>query len=110
MNTLATQSDELLSSDKEKKTEETKIKKEKKENVKKEKKKKKVIIKNEKEIKEKEKGEIYDAIINKEENINELPYSKAINEDKRNIIHIYFSFLKEKLELINIILVMIKSK
>ena len=38
----------------------------------------------------------------KEENINELPYSKAIDVDKRNIIHIFYSFIIEKLELISI--------
>ena len=40
----------------------------------------------------------------KEENedLNELPYSKAIREDKRNIFSTYFSFVVDKLELINI--------
>ena len=38
----------------------------------------------------------------KEENLNELPYSKAIELDKRNIFHIFYLFLIEKLEFINI--------
>ena len=38
----------------------------------------------------------------KEENINELPYSKAIEVDKRSISHIFCSFIVEKLELISI--------
>ena len=37
-----------------------------------------------------------------EESINELPYTKALELDKRNIFHIYYSFLVEKLEFINI--------
>ena len=41
---------------------------------------------------------------NEEENINELPFSKAILVDKRNIIQIFFSFIIEKLELIGILL------
>ena len=39
-----------------------------------------------------------------EEKINELPFSKAILVDKRNIIQIFFSFITEKLELIGILL------
>ena len=39
----------------------------------------------------------------KEENINELPYSKAIRVDKRNIFQIFYSFIIEKLELISIL-------
>ena len=38
----------------------------------------------------------------KEENINELPYSKAIDVDKRSISHIFCSFIVEKLELVSI--------
>ena len=34
----------------------------------------------------------------KEENNNELPYSKAIEVDKRSISHIFCSFIVEKLE------------
>ncbi len=37
-----------------------------------------------------------------EEEINELPYAKAIIEDKRNIFRIFYSFIIEKLELISI--------
>ena len=37
-----------------------------------------------------------------EENINELPYSKAIFVDKRNVFLIFYSFIIEKLELISI--------
>ena len=44
-----------------------------------------------------EKGEKTEEI-----DLNELPFSKAIKLDKRNIFQIYFSFLIEKLELINI--------
>ena len=40
--------------------------------------------------------------IKEPENINELPYSKAKELDKRNIFHVYYSFLVEKLEFINI--------
>ena len=38
----------------------------------------------------------------KEENINELPYSKAIVVDKRSIFHMFCSFIVEKMELISI--------
>ena len=38
----------------------------------------------------------------KEEKINELPYSKAVKVDKRNICQIFYSFIVEKLELISI--------
>ena len=34
----------------------------------------------------------------KEENINELPYSKAIEVDKRSISHIFCSFIVEKMK------------
>ena len=37
-----------------------------------------------------------------EEDINELPYSKAIELDKRNVFHIFYTFLIGKLEFINI--------
>jgi hypothetical protein len=36
-----------------------------------------------------------------EENINDLPYTKALELDKRNILHVYVSFLLEKLDFIN---------
>ena len=38
-----------------------------------------------------------------EENINELPFSRAIHVDNRNIFHIFYSFLIEKFDLISII-------
>ena len=38
-----------------------------------------------------------------EENMNELPYSKAILIDNRNIFYIFFSLIIDKLELINIL-------
>ena len=38
------------------------------------------------------------------ENINDLPYTKAIKVDKRNIFQIFYSFIIEKLELISIII------
>ena len=38
----------------------------------------------------------------KDENINELPYSKAIKSDNRNMLHIFYSFIIDKLELISI--------
>jgi len=46
---------------------------------------------------------------NKEEketkdNINDLPYGKAIKVDKRNIFQIFYSFIIEKIELISIII------
>ena len=54
----------------------------------------------------KEDGEDKQPIKNKkkdsDEDLNDLPFTKAIREDKRNIIKIYFSFLFEKLELIDI--------
>ena len=37
-----------------------------------------------------------------EEDINELPYDKAVELDKRNVIHIYLSFLIQKLDFIYI--------
>ena len=60
-----------------------------------------------KSIQYKEKKEEIIEIVNKnkkekEQDINELPYSKAILLDNRNSFHIYFSFLIEKLELINV--------
>ena len=48
-----------------------------------------------KEIKNKE-------IIKNEVNINELPFSKALEEDKRNLFQIFYSFIIEKFELISI--------
>ena len=65
----------------------------------------------------KKKKESFDNIINEErdsdkkesnnkndkENINELPYSKAIQVDKRNIFIIFYSILIDKLELLHII-------
>jgi surface protein len=115
MNTLENQPGDLISTQKE--TEETEIigkKKKKKGKNKRLKIKEQIIEKEEKEEKqekeEKEekdlkiKEELYEKVVNKEDNINELPYSKAINEDKRNIIKIYFSFLVQKLDLINIII------
>ena len=36
--------------------------------------------------------------IEKEEDINELPYDKAIKYDKRNALHIYYSFIVQKLD------------
>ena len=49
------------------------------------------------------KNERYEQLVTKEDDINELPFSKAIEIDKRNIIKIYFSFLIEKLDLVSII-------
>ena len=40
----------------------------------------------------------------REDNMNELPYSKAIIIDNRNIFYIFFSFIIDKLDLINIFL------
>ncbi len=40
---------------------------------------------------------------NNKENINELPYSKAIRVDKRNIFIVFYSILIDKLELLHII-------
>ena len=40
----------------------------------------------------------------KEEDINELPFAIAIQIDNRNILSIFYSFIKEKIELISIIL------
>ena len=40
--------------------------------------------------------------IKNEININELPYSKALKEDKRNLFQIFYSFIIEKLEIISI--------
>ena len=42
-------------------------------------------------------------IVNKENNINELPFSKAIKVDQRNIFIMFYSFLIEKLDIISII-------
>ena len=36
--------------------------------------------------------------IEKEEDINELPYDKAIKYDKRNALHIYYSFIVQKFD------------
>ncbi len=41
----------------------------------------------------------------KKEDLNDLPYSKAIKMDKRNIFHTFFSFAIEKFDIINIFLV-----
>ena len=39
---------------------------------------------------------------NKEENINELPYTQAVEKDKRNIFQLFLAILSEKLEIFNI--------
>ena len=39
---------------------------------------------------------------NSEDNMNELPYTKAILIDNRNIFYIFFSFIIDKFDLINI--------
>ena len=44
----------------------------------------------------------YEPISIKEDNINELPYSKAVRLDKRNVFLIFYSFIIQKLELIDI--------
>ena len=44
----------------------------------------------------------YEPISIKEENINEFPYSKAVRLDKRNVFLIFYSFIIQKLELIDI--------
>ena len=41
-------------------------------------------------------------LINKEENINELPFTKAIKIDNRNIFRMFYSFIIEKLEILNL--------
>ena len=56
-------------------------------------------------IKEKESDEKKEEV-----NLNELPYTKAIELDKRNILFMYYSFLVEKLEFINIFCISSKFK
>ena len=41
-------------------------------------------------------------VISKEENMNELPFSKAIHVDNRNVFNIFYSLIIDKLELISI--------
>ena len=44
-------------------------------------------------------------IIIKKEDINELPFSQAINKDKRNFFEIFMSIIIQKLDLVNLIFV-----
>ena len=57
-----------------------------------------------KQKKEKNKIKIIKEEKTKEEDINELPFAIAIQIDNRNILSIFYSFIKEKMELRNIIL------
>ena len=77
-----------------------------KEEIKESKKKKKT---NQEKINEKVKGNENNE--KKEEgNLNELPFSKAIELDKRNIIRMYFSFLLEKLDFTSVCFVSTKLR
>ena len=47
---------------------------------------------------------------NKKDDINELPYTKAIKEDKRNIFQIFGSIIVQKIEIISFFCVKEKIK